>query len=156
MAPEARIHLETPSPPCCAACYQAVPEKRHVDFGASTDGPVTNVLSPDRVGVVGHVIDEIIICETCITEAAKLLGLGDAVELLAQVEQLEATIDTLHEQAGATRQGIADALETVKTAALNSTAPPNGNSLIPGGIPPVPKPRAKPTARAAARKRTAR
>lgn len=135
---EARIHIETPSPPCCSACYQAVPEKRHVDFGASTDGPVTNVIAPDAIGVVGHVVDEIIICETCIADAARLIGLEDVGTLREELDAALESNDALHDQLTSQRAGIEEALEGVKAVVTGATPPPNGNSLIPQS--PMPKP----------------
>jgi hypothetical protein len=84
-----RIQLAEPAPPRCSACFQQKPQERHVDFGASYDGPV--VPSAENVaGLVGHVIDDLILCETCITEAAQLVGLGNAAALTAERDQLEA------------------------------------------------------------------
>jgi hypothetical protein len=146
---EARIHLEAPAPPCCSACYQPQPQKRHVDFGASTDGPVTDVIPVGAIGVVGHVIDEIVLCEDCIKEAAALLGLGDVTELQARLEAAETTNDALHEQLRGQRDSVTSALDTLKAHVTGETPPPTvPNSLLP--IAPHP-----PTKKPAARKRKA-
>lgn len=141
---EARIHLEEPGPPYCAGCHQAVPDKRHVDFGASTDGPMMPALK-GTVGVVGHSIDEIVICEVCITEAAKLLGLGNAEDLLAKLETANRTIDAMHDQLGAQRSSVTSALDTLKREVDGGTPPPvvvNSNLPI-APIPVKPKRRAR-------------
>jgi hypothetical protein len=85
-----RIQIAQPPPPHCSGCYQARPEDRHVDFGASYDGPVLPAME-DAVGVVGHSIDELILCEACVTQAATLLGLVRAEALVAERDQLEAS-----------------------------------------------------------------
>lgn len=141
MSPPARIHLAEPSPPYCAACYQAVPGKRHVDFGSSTDGPVLPSLG-DVVGLVGHTIDEVVICETCIAEAAKLIGLEDAAALRGQLDAALESNDALHEQLAGTRANVADALKGV-TQQLLTGAPtsPNSNLPIPGHAPKRPSTR---------------
>jgi hypothetical protein len=134
-----------------------VPEKRHVDFGASTDGPVLELAGGQSlrqaptpghlmsaVGVVGHVIDEIIICETCIAEAAKLIGLEDAAALRRQLETAEAANDALHEQIAGTRASVTASLELVRKAALTEPTPntPNGSLPMPGQTPRKRRPRA--------------
>jgi hypothetical protein len=58
-----RIHLADPAPPHCSGCFQQKPQERHVDFGAAYDGPVVPALE-GTVGVVGHVIEDLILCET--------------------------------------------------------------------------------------------
>jgi hypothetical protein len=68
-----RIHIAEPAPPRCSGC----------------DGPVVPA-AENVAGLVGHVIDDLILCETCITEAAQLVGLGNAAALTAERDQLEA------------------------------------------------------------------
>ena len=84
-----RIQIAEPAPPRCSACFQAKPQETHVDFGAAYDGPVVPA-AENVAGLVGHVIDDLILCETCITEAAQLVGLGNAAALTAERDQLEA------------------------------------------------------------------
>jgi len=123
--PEARIHLEEPAPPCCSACYQpSNPEKRYVDFSAATDGAVTD-LTAGVIGAVGHVVDEIVLCETCIAEAAKLVGLEDVGTLREELDAALEANDRLHEQISAQREGVASALETLKGHVTASGPVPN-------------------------------
>jgi hypothetical protein len=136
-----RIHLADPSPPHCSACFQAKPAERHVDFSASTDGPVIPEQFTGAVGVVGHVIDEIIICETCLAEAARLVGLEDAAKLRGQLDQALAANDRLHEQLAGTRTGVTDALELVRKAARGEPTPASPNGALPTGRPGAAKPR---------------
>ena len=84
-----RIQIAEPAPPRCSACFQAKPQETHVDFGAAYDGPVVPA-AENVAGLVGHVIDDLILCETCITEAAKLIGLDNAAAVIAERDQLEA------------------------------------------------------------------
>lgn len=152
---EDRIHLADPAPPYCAACYQAVPHKRHVDFGAGTDGPVmppaevmarntvTGELEATRtIGTVGHSVDEIVICETCVAAAAKLLGMGAADELLDEIEKLRAANDALHTQLTGQRQTVTDALDGLRRHVETGTPIPGlPNSSLPLARPVTERPR---------------
>jgi hypothetical protein len=84
-----RIHLAEPAPPHCSGCFQQKPQTRHVDFGAAYDGPVVPALE-GTTGVVGHVIEDLILCEDCLTTAAGLIGLARAEKLQAAIDQAEA------------------------------------------------------------------
>lgn len=135
--PEHRIHLEDTPPPCCSACYQPQPEKRHVDFSASTDGPVTNVIPDGSLGVVGHVVDEIIVCEVCIETAARLLGLEDVTKLRAELDAANERNDALHDQLTEQRQAVTDTLDGLRRQVTGETpaAGPRGNLLLPQSQP---------------------
>lgn len=100
-----RIFLAEPAPPHCSACFQAKPQETHVDFSAAYDGPMVPALE-GTVGVVGHSIDDLIVCETCITEAAKLLGLSSEPALVADRDQLEAANGELHMQIAGLRDYV--------------------------------------------------
>lgn len=84
-----RIQIAQPAPPRCSGCFQAKPQEPHVDFGAAYDGPTVPALE-NTVGVVGHTIDDLILCATCVGEAAALLGLEDAAALRAELDQVRA------------------------------------------------------------------
>jgi hypothetical protein len=84
-----RIHLAEPAPPHCSGCFQQKPQTRHVDFGAAYDGPVVPALE-GTTGVVGHVIEDLILCEDCLSTAAGLIGLARAEKLQAAIDQAEA------------------------------------------------------------------
>lgn len=127
---EARIHLAEPSPPYCAACHQAVPEKRHVDFGAATDGPMLPALD-GVVGVVGHSIDDIIICEDCLKEAGRLIGYENAEELREELDAEREANERLHEQLQGTREGVAGALDQLRGHVTAGTPPTLPNSILP-------------------------
>ena len=113
-------------PPHCASCYGQYTDMRHVDLEASYDGPVIEggVVGPDGV-VVNKIpvsIDELVLCETCLIEAAALIGMRpvdglidelrqrnqtQAEELLglkAYVQQLEAAVATKPAASKATKR----------------------------------------------------
>jgi hypothetical protein len=84
-----RIHLADLAPPHCSGCFQQKPQTPHVDFGAAYDGPAVPALE-DTVGVVAHVIEDLILCEDCLATAAGLIGLTRAEKLQAALDQSEA------------------------------------------------------------------
>ncbi len=84
-----RIHLAEPAPAHCSGCFQQKPQTPHVDFGAAYDGPAVPALK-GSVGVVAHVIEDLILCEDCIETAAAFVGLTRAEKLVAERDQLEA------------------------------------------------------------------
>lgn len=90
-----RIRLAEPAPPHCSGCFQQKPQQPHVDFGAAYDGPTVPALE-NTVGVVGHTIDDLILCEDCLRTAAGLIGLCDPGAVVAERDQLEASLGELH------------------------------------------------------------
>lgn len=115
------IRLTDVAPPYCSACFGPKITERHVDFGAAWDGPVVPSLQ-HVVGVVGHTIDDLVICEECVIRAARLLGLTRNDELERQNAQLEAANSELHNRIDAlTDQGAA--VERVRAALLASGTP---------------------------------
>lgn len=109
-----RIHIAEPSPPYCAACFQAKPQQRHVDFGAAYDGPTVPALE-NTIGVVGHTIDDLVICEDCLQLAAKLIGLEDSEALQKRIATRDDSIETLQERVEALER-LNASLETTKKA----------------------------------------
>jgi hypothetical protein len=67
-ATASKIRLAEHAPPACASCFSQRPDAPHVDFGAYYDGPVLD-------GAKHMQIDDLVICEQCLTEAASLVGL---------------------------------------------------------------------------------
>jgi Asp-tRNA(Asn)/Glu-tRNA(Gln) amidotransferase A subunit family amidase len=93
----ARIRAVSPAPAYCSGCFGAKPLMRHVDFGAAWDGPMLPLpADANVVGVVGHSIDDLVLCEECIATAAKILGLEDVALVRAERDQLETANDELH------------------------------------------------------------
>jgi hypothetical protein len=90
-----RIHLTETPPVKCSSCFQQQPQARHVDFSAFWDGPVFN--GPTE-GVVKTVIDDLILCEDCITHAAHLVGLDDVEREREEIQRLKKVETDLRKQ----------------------------------------------------------
>lgn len=70
-------------PAFCSGCHRQQFDKRHVDFEAYYDGPVI-----DPGNGIKQCIDDLVLCETCLTVAAQHLGMIPADEdLIAQIEK---------------------------------------------------------------------
>jgi hypothetical protein len=90
-----RVRVTEHAPVACASCGGQYPERRHVDMGSAWDGPVVNAYEVIAKGVVNQQIDDLIVCEACILEAAGALKLEDVkaptIEAMQnQIEELEA------------------------------------------------------------------
>jgi hypothetical protein len=102
----------TGTPVACASCYGQYVDRRHVDFGASTDGAV--LAGPSNIaGGKGQSIDEVIICDECLATAAELIGLEEATPLHAEIEELQQMVDDLAERLARTTAYV----ETLEQAA---------------------------------------
>lgn len=113
-----RIRLASPPPSHCSACFGAYPQRRHVDFGASYDGPVLENVA----GGVPASIDELVICEDCLATAAKVIGYADATAKDGQIAQQTAQLQEVTERlAGA--MAYANKLETAIAAKPEKPAP---------------------------------
>jgi hypothetical protein len=92
------------------SCGGQYPDRRHVDFGSAGDYgmvPSQNVAGGKMVSV-----DDLVVCDECLTAAAAVLGLGDTTEA-------EQRIDRLNERLTDTGQRLGkalDALEKTKQA----------------------------------------
>ncbi len=102
------------SPTHCSSCFGQYVDRRHVDFEAAWDGPVIHDGVMTDEGVTNRIpvsIDELVICEECLTHGAKLLGLKDGQEnvrlldslavLAADLEQAKAYIASLEQAVAA-------------------------------------------------------
>lgn len=74
--------IAEPAPPQCSVCWQTRDDIRHVDFETPYEGPVI------MEGVTPVAIDQIVICESCLKEGCKLVGLVDWAERGEEFEQL--------------------------------------------------------------------
>lgn len=72
----------------CSACFQAKPGTPHVDFEAAWDGPV-EVEGEGKP--ITHAIDELVICEDCLAQAAETLGYVKS-DLTDRVKELEQAV----------------------------------------------------------------
>lgn len=102
------------APAACSVCFTQHPDQRHVDFDAAWDGPVL------PAGDTVIAIDDLIICEGCMTAGGKILGLTDPGELAGRVEALEDQLAAADE-AAAERTAYIDQLE--KTVAAKPDGP---------------------------------
>lgn len=92
---------ETP-PAACSGCFQAKPEMRHVDFDVAWDGPTVSDGVMGQDGEVLHTlhasIDDLVLCEDCLRDAGRLVGLTNPEQLAAELEQLQASNQVLVEK----------------------------------------------------------
>lgn len=109
-------------PAACAACYGQYPEMLHVDFEAAYDGPV--IEGSQRV-----YIDDLVLCEGCVREAARLVGMVEETKRIAALER-----------EAAEQRARADDAERRLTNFRRATAALDGATPDPPA--PKPKPRA--------------
>lgn len=64
------MKLANTPPAYCSSCFNQDPQALHVDMEAYWDGPVTE---PKGDGHDAVAIDDLILCEACVREAASLL-----------------------------------------------------------------------------------
>lgn len=78
------ISLAASRPGACSGCFQSKTDKRMVDLGAAYDGPTFR----DEAGQLISV-DDNIVCEDCIREAAMVLSLDEnpTADLERQLEE---------------------------------------------------------------------
>jgi len=97
------MRIANTPPPHCSSCFGPHVDRRHVDFESAWDGPTfgTDIATGDGKPVrnLTVTIDDLVICEKCVEEAAGLVGLIRADELVeenvAQLEQLDNLRDRL-------------------------------------------------------------
>lgn len=91
-------------PPACSGCYLQNVKLKHIDFEVCYDGPILG-----GPGSIPYQVDDLILCEKCIENAAKLVGLKRHSKLIERIELLEAERAVLIEEA-ATQKAFADQL----------------------------------------------
>ena len=79
----------TRPPAFCSSCFQAKPQMLHIDFEAAYDGPVIND------GGIKVMIDDLVICEDCLSVAAKMVGMVHDEELKAENKELGEAVEGL-------------------------------------------------------------
>lgn len=100
----------------CANCYQQEPGI-HIQFPAAFDGPVLN--QNEKLlgsGVEVQAIDELVLCEKCLKAAAKLIGLQNVPDLLAEREAQKLEMEHVEEELRQARQAtkvLADAISAI-------------------------------------------
>lgn len=108
------MKLRDTPPTYCSGCFCQDVEKVHVDFEAYWDGPVL-----DTEGSIKVPIDDLVLCEDCLTAGAMLIGmvhnkqmrkenyeLGKAIEDKdAELEEMRKVISDLEHTLGITLSG---------------------------------------------------
>lgn len=110
------MKLASPPPVVCSSCYGQYPQRQHVDFESAWDGPTfTEGLHQGDEVVTNLVVsvDDLVICEDCLREAGKLVGLGDVDTIQRDLEQLEQHAQELRERLA----GQADYIDRLEKAA---------------------------------------
>lgn len=74
------MRLAETVPVACAGCFDQKVRARHVDFESAWDGPMVNE-------DLRQAIDDLILCEDCIRQAGKLVGIGDVEQANALEEE---------------------------------------------------------------------
>lgn len=118
----AKIHIAEHPPVACSSCGGQYTDRTHVDFGSAGDYGMAAV-----EGVAGGKLvslDDLVVCEECLTAAASLIGLGD-------VEDAEERNRALNERLTDTGQRLGKALDAVNkleqaVAALGEVKRPPG------------------------------
>jgi len=84
------------APAYCASCYTVRPGEEYVDFEAAYNGPVLIGDQDHNGNWPKQPIDDLVICKSCLREAATLLNLGeDKEEIDRQNAVIEAAIDDI-------------------------------------------------------------
>ena len=91
------------TPIYCAGCMNQQPELQHVDFDAACDRGYGE-------GPLPVTMDDLILCENCVREGARLIGMEDTSLTAAHVRNLEAKADTLEKRLKQAER-YADAME---------------------------------------------
>lgn len=77
-------------PAYCSSCFNQDPEALHVDMEAYWDGPVPEAKGDGYDAVA---IDDLVVCEACVREAASLLP--EFIPAQAELEALKADYNAL-------------------------------------------------------------
>lgn len=120
-----------PAPPRCSGCFLQKTEERHVDFESAYDGPYVPGAPPVS-------IDDLVLCETCLTNGAREIGLGDVTAVEQELGQAQDALRGSEEARLATEQKLA-----AVQAALVALSAPDAPE-VPVDPAPAPKPSAQP------------
>lgn len=92
----------------CSSCHGQYLDRKHVDFESYFDGPVIDAESGIKVS-----IDDLIICDQCLQNAGKLVGLFPADELKKENEELGTTVEEKNAQIEVQHELISDLEKTL-------------------------------------------
>lgn len=120
-------------PVVCAVCLQPPmafdPRPEYVDFGSAYDGPVIDDPNAPSEQVY---IDKIIICEDCVKQAARLLGLDNVERYQQELEALGEQAIGLQKQIKEKDRAISDLSHTVGTLIDHPVKRPAGRPQLQG------------------------
>lgn len=120
-------------PIVCSVCLQPPmafdPRPEFVDFGSAFDGPVID--DPNAEGNQVY-IDKIVICEDCVKQGARLLGLDNVERYQQELEALGEAIIELQDEVQAKDRAISDLTHTVGTIIDNPVKRPAGRPQLRG------------------------
>lgn len=103
----------------CSACSGQYPNRQHVDFDAECDRGYGDTLIQGQSQGEGSnapriQMDDLILCEQCIKEGARIIGMVDGDELRAEIESLKRALET-KEKLYKQTQRFADVMEEALT-----------------------------------------
>jgi hypothetical protein len=105
------------------------PRPEFVDFGTAYDGPV--VQDPNAEGNQVYV-DKIVVCEHCVRNAARLLGLDHVERYQQELEALGETVIELQQEIQKKDRSISDLSHTVSTIIDHPVRRPAGRPHLQG------------------------
>jgi hypothetical protein len=111
-------------PHACSGCFQQKLGARHVDFDVAYDGP--SMMNPQG----GHQpIDDLILCEDCLLEAGRHVGLGPVEEHEARevaAKEAAALAESRARDAEARLAAMESAIQTLNLRVPTSSAKTDG------------------------------
>lgn len=93
----------------CSACHQQKIGMRHVDLEAYYDGPSIKQANGDYQS-----IDDLVICEDCLKNAARLIDLTNADDLKKENAEMGQTIEEKHSEIEELHATITDLTHTLQ------------------------------------------
>lgn len=122
-------------PVVCSACLQSPaahsPKIQYIDFNAAYDGPV--VQDPERPATeLGVYIEKIVICENCVREAARHLGMEDAESTKQESAAWRDYAEQLEEDAKAKDRAVSNLSHTVGALLDSPVKRPAGRPVLTG------------------------
>lgn len=105
----------------CASCYGQYTDRDYIDFESFWDGPVI-----DHANGMKQPIDDLIICETCLKDAAKFIGLGYAKDLKDENRELGVALEKRDNKIKEKDKMIADLTHSLDELVKNPVKRPGG------------------------------
>ena len=119
----------------CSVCLQSPaahnPKIAYIDFDSAYDGPV--VKDPMRAeSEYGVYLEKIVMCEKCVREGARILGLVNGKDLVENNAALNAHIDQLQEDIKGKDKAIVAQNHTIATLIDSPVKRPAGRPQMTG------------------------